>query len=343
MSLRSGTVVQTLKLVARCAILVGLCTNAAAIDVTAELALIAGGEGGTYYNVVQDLKKLASAGGINLTVYTSNGSMDNVVAVIQKPTIHLGIVQSDVLSLVNDVSARTPLRQLGNNSLRVVFPLHTEEVHVIGRRGLRDFVDLNDRRVAIGPEGSGMHLTARNLFNLAAVRPREILSVGIVEALNQLRTGRVDALVYVAGSPIALLRERIAAADGLVLLPVSDQRVLEAYDMVEIPGGTYPWQATPVKTVLVKAVLVTSHRDGGNCETIARFAQQIVNGMPWLRQHGHPKWNTVDLNYRLKGWEQYDCVSSYLARSRNDASMPAASPDDHNPIFEAIRDFLGRD
>ena len=37
--------------------------------------------------------------------------------------------------------------------------------------------------------------------------------------------------------------------------------------------------------------------------------------MDWLISNGHPKWKAVDLNYPLKGWDQYDCVRKYLGKS----------------------------
>jgi hypothetical protein len=36
--------------------------------------------------------------------------------------------------------------------------------------------------------------------------------------------------------------------------------------------------------------------------------------MDWLKENGHPKWNYVDLEFPLKGWEQYDCVKKSIVR-----------------------------
>ena len=37
--------------------------------------------------------------------------------------------------------------------------------------------------------------------------------------------------------------------------------------------------------------------------------------MDWLVTNGHPKWKSVDMEYPLRGWEQYDCVRKYLGKS----------------------------
>jgi hypothetical protein len=61
--------------------------------------------------------------------------------------------------------------------------------------------------------------------------------------------------------------------------------------------------------------------------------------MNWLADNGHPKWKQVKLDFPLKGWEQYDCVRKYLART---GSAPAASTrsGDANPVMEAIKNIL---
>ena len=86
-----------------------------------------------------------------------------------------------------------------------MFPLYDEEVHVLGRREIRDFDDLAGARVAIGPEGSGTYLTARLLFKLAEVVPGEIVPIDGREALGQLKAGGIDAMIYVGGYPLGFL------------------------------------------------------------------------------------------------------------------------------------------
>jgi hypothetical protein len=54
--------------------------------------------------------------------------------------------------------------------------------------------------------------------------------------------------------------------------------------------------------------------------------------MAWLRENGHPKWKFVDLDYPLKGWEQYDCVKKYLVKKAKAAPKPSV---DINPNFKS--------
>jgi TRAP transporter TAXI family solute receptor len=313
-----------------------MVTPASATD----LGMITGREHGTYYQFGQDLKRLVKQSGINLAVHPSNGSVDNIAAVYQTPGIELGIVQSDVLTFIAERQSNAAVTQIAN-SIRMVFPLYDEEIHIVGRREIGDFEQLAGKRVAVGPAGSGTYLTARLLFKLAAVVPGELVPLDAREALTALKAGQLDAMVYVASSPIGLLKERITVDDGLALIGISHKSVLEAYAPVEIPASVYDWQPTPVSTVAVKAVLVSFDFRHGTCDRVGRFAQLVAGGMDWLAKNGHPKWKQVDLASPLKGWEQYHCVRKYLGKPLRDGSDPAASPGQRNPVADAMKGVLG--
>ena len=286
--------------------LVGVC---AATD----LGLITGGEKGTYYQFGLDLQKVVKQSGINLSVHNSKGSIENIYAVYQRPGVQMGIVQSDVLAFVARMQSDPALKRIAKKT-RMVFPLYNEEVHILGRRSIRDFDDLADRRVAIGREGSGTYLTARLLFKVADVAPRETLFIDTNEALAELKAGRIDAMFYVAGYPVKLFMEDVIQSDELALIPITHKSITEFYPMAEIPANTYPWHTTSLHTVAVKAVLVSFDFRLRECDGVGRFAQQVVRGMEWLTKNGHPKWKRVDLDFPLKGLEQYDCVRKYLGR-----------------------------
>jgi TRAP transporter TAXI family solute receptor len=304
----------------------------------AELGLITGGERGTYFQFGQDLRKLARPSGISVIVHPSNGAVDNVVAVSRRPGIQLGIVQSDVLAFVAEQASNPAVTRIAQG-LRLVFPLYDEEIHVLARREIAAFDQLAGKRVAIGREGSGTFLTARWLFHLAGVAPDEMLPVDAPEALGQLKAGRIDALVYVASQPVALFQRQVRPEDGLALIPIVSKSILDVYAAAEIPAEAYGWHATPVSTVAVKAVLVSSDTHAQDCELIGRFARQIAGGFEWLTQHGHPKWKRVDLSAPLRGWEQYDCVRKYVGKPA-EAESPAASTAERNPVSDAIKGAL---
>ena len=327
------------KRVAQLASILLIALSAASVVLAAELGLITGGEHGTYFQFGQDLRRLVRASGINVTVHPSKGAVDNVFAVSQGRGIQLGIVQSDVLAFVADQPTNPAVTRIAQ-SIRMVFPLYDEEVHILGRREIADFGQLAGKRVAIGREGSGTYLTARWLFTLAEVAPAEMLAIDVPEALAQLKAGRLDALVYVAGYPVAFLQREVKPDDGLALIGIASKSILDAYAAADIPADVYPWQTAPVSTVAVKAVLVSSDVRGQDCDLVGRFAQQIASGLPSLQKHGHPRWKRVDLDAPLKGWEQHDCVRKHVRKT--DGESPAASTAERNPVADAIKGALDR-
>jgi TRAP transporter TAXI family solute receptor len=291
-----------------------------------DLGIVTGGKKGTYYECGLNLRALAKQKHINLAVHPSRGSIENIKAVYQRPGIQMGIVQADVLAFVLR-SQTDPLLTRIAQKIRIVFPLYKEEVHLLGRPGIASFDDLVDRRVAIGLEGSDNYVTSRLLFRVAEVTPREMLAIDTEEALGLLKAGRIDAMFYVAGQPVKHLTEAVTESDGLTLIPILNERIAKFYPNAQIPAGTYRWQPQMVETVAVKSLLISFDYRWQDCENVGRFAQVVFANRAWLVQHGHPKWRSVDFDYQLRGWKQYDCVRRYL-RDTTDAPRARTGPVD---------------
>jgi uncharacterized protein len=298
-----------------------------------DMGIITGKKKGTYYQFGLNLAELVKSRGIKLKVDDSAGSVQNVFAVYKTPGTQLGIVQSDVLAFVAKIENDPVLKRIAAK-IKMVFPLYNEEVHLLASKEILDFEDLADRVVAVGEEGSGIYLTARLLFESSDIKPREMLPVGPEEALALLKQGKIDAMFYVAGFPVKLFAEDVTAADGLALVPITNKSILEFYPTTQIPANTYNWQDQAVSTVAVKAVLISYDFRGGNCESVGKFSKILNDNLEWLRVNGHPKWKSVDLNYPLKGWEQYDCVKKVLQTSPRRAPE---KPRGVNPVLDAIK------
>ena len=309
-----------------------------AAALAADLGVITGSEKGTYYQFGLNLQALTKTNGINMSVYPSKGSVENIYAVYQRPGIQVGIVQSDVLAFVARVQTDQTLQRIAKK-IKMVFPLYNEEVHLLARKGIGSFDDLAGKRVAIGREGSGTYLTTRLLFKVSEVAPREMVTIDTDEALAELKAGRIDAMFFVAGYPVRLLSEGVTATDDLGLVPITNKDIAEFYPRAAIPANTYTWQPQPVETVAVKAVLVSFDYRRTDCETVGRFAQVVSTNLDWLTKNGHPKWRSVNLEFPLKGWDQYDCVRKYLQKPTAKVSGPQKSSD-INPVMDAIRDML---
>lgn len=302
-----------------------------------KLAIMTGGAKGTYYQFGLNLKELVKSKGIDLRVNNSTGSIENLYAVYQRPYTQMGIVQSDVLAFVARVQTDPVLKRIALKT-KMIFPLYNEEIHLLGRREITNFDDLADKRVAIGKEGSGTYLTAKLLFEVSDISPAELIPVGTDEALLQLKSGAIDAMFYVAGVPVKLFMEDVTDDDGLALIPILNKSIVEFYPQAKIPANIYPWQQEDVNTVAVKAVLVSFNFRRANCEFVGEFSKTVYENLDWLIANGHSKWRSVDLDYPLRGWEQYDCVKNRLLKKRTIQKSPA----EINPILDAVKDILGQ-
>jgi TRAP transporter TAXI family solute receptor len=305
----------------------------ASVSYAQDMGIITGNKRGTYYQFGLNLAQLVKSRGIKLNVFDSAGSVQNIFAVYKAPGTQLGIVQSDVLAFVTKIQTDVVLKRIAGKT-RMVFPLYNEEVHLLAQREITDFDDLADRIVAIGEEGSGTYLTARILFEVSDIRPREMLPIGTDEALAQLKQGKIDAMFYVVGLPAKLFVEGVTAENGLALASITNKSILEFYPGVAIPPNTYSWQDQAVNTIAVKAVLVSYDFRGNNCENVGKFARTLHDNIEWLKTNGHPKWKSVDLNSPVKGWEQYDCVRKSIYASQRGAPE---RPREINPVMDAIK------
>jgi hypothetical protein len=313
-----------------------LTVGAAAPSWAVDMGIVTGSEKGTYYQFGLNLQKLVKPHDINLNVATSTGSVDNVFAVYQRPATQLGIVQSDVLAFVSKVGTDPTMKRIASK-IRMVFPLYNEEIHILARKTITDFDELADKRVAIGREGSGTYLTARLMFKVAEIEPREMVNIDTDQALAELKAGRIDAMFYVAGAPVKLFTEGVTAADELALVSVTNKRITEFYPTADIPANTYRWQPKALSTVAVKAVLISFDFRQLDCDNVGRFAELMASNMSWLTENGHAKWKAVQLDYPLKGWEQYDCVRKYLKRTAGPTTAKSTAP---NPVLDAIKNAL---
>ena len=306
---------------------------AASVSYAQDMGITTGNKRGTYYQFGLNLAQLVKSRGIKLNVFDSAGSVQNVMAVYKAPGTQLGIVQSDVLAFIAKVGTDPNLKKIASRT-RMVFPLYNEEIHLLANREIKDFDDLAGKSVAIGEEGSGTYLTARILLEISDVKPRDLVPIGTDEALAQLKQGKIDAMFYVAGFPVRLFAEGVTAGDGLALVPITNKSILEFYPSAQIPANTYSWQDQAIDTAAVKAVLVSYDFRGITCEYVGKLAKTLSDNLEWLRANGHPKWKSVDLNFPLKGWEQYDCVKKAILPPQRSASE---KPREVNPVMDAIK------
>ncbi len=210
------------------------------------IGLITGAKTGTYIQIGEDISKLVNEEGIEFSVHESNGSLENIAAVFERDDIQLGLVQSDVLGYLQE-SQNRKLERVAQK-IAMMFPLYNEEVHLIAKKEISQFQDLNHRVVAVGSMGSGTNLTSELLFEVSNIWPQKKYLLKDEEALQWLEEGKIDALFNVSGYPVKLLEN--IDREKFHLVPIKNENLGGYYLDSTIPSGVYDWQQGDVQAYL---------------------------------------------------------------------------------------------
>ena len=181
-------------------------------------------------------------------------------------------------------------------------------MHVLAKSEYRTVDDLAGKRVNFGTEGSGTFMTAGIIFDDLGIDV-EVTSYPEPIALERLRAGEIDALVFVGGKPLKLI-EDVGRQEGLRLLAIPPERIKAAYVPSQLTAETYPNlidSGQQVQTVAVSAVLAAYNWPDGHPRQrkLTRFIERFfANFDRLLKPPFHPKWREIDLRAQVPGWQR---------------------------------------
>jgi TRAP transporter TAXI family solute receptor len=197
------------------------------------IVFAAGPKGGMFEAFAERYRDLLAHEGIRLEILTTRGSVQNLELIRAEPRrVDAALVQGGVGSAGEDE---------GIEALGSVF---YEPVFVFVRRslGARSLADLRERRIAIGPQGSGTRALALQLLtgNGFELRPSETLTLTGADSAKALADGEIDAAFFVIAHPLPTLSDLFANPD----LELLSFRRADAYRMrfpflssVVLPAG----------------------------------------------------------------------------------------------------------
>lgn len=198
--------------------------------------------------------------GLIAVAQTSQGGIANLSAIGARQ-VEFGLAQADVADWA--YRGAGPFVDKGaNNTLRAIAALYQVTVQVVVRRDamVAQIAGLRGKRVSLGPADSGALFKARAILDAHGLGESDIdarlLTVDL--ALEQLRTGRIDA-VFLFATPNDRVAE-LAEDGGIDVLPIDGPaaaalRALHPLlrDAV-LPAGTYP--GVPARRTLGIATLL---------------------------------------------------------------------------------------
>jgi uncharacterized protein len=229
-----------------------------------------GGITGVYYPgggaICRFVNQARKEHGLRCTVEATGGSVFNVNA-IATGDLDIGFTQADVQYFA--VNGLDRFKESGKvASLRALFSLHAEAFTVVARRdaNIKDWGDVRGKRVNIGEAGSGMYTITNELLRDAGIAHSDLklaTELKQLEMAGALCDNKIDVFTYMVGHPNASIKEASTSCSS-VIVPLSDaliDKVLKRspyYSPITIPGKMYAGTDNPVKTIGVRATIVTS-------------------------------------------------------------------------------------
>ncbi len=300
-------------------VLIAICTGFGALAVFAQdspRAIMAAPAGTTTFRAAEDIAKVAASCGIGIAAVESQGSLENLLAVNDRPLTPVAIVQGDFLEYLRTFEADDPKIAEKIGRIGVIAPLFSQEVHVVAGGEISTLADLAGRKVAIGEAESGSFLTARVILDLLGIVPSEFVETAPAEALAALQAGGIDAMFLVDGAPSDLLLNAALEPTKFRLLPMDEPVLAVAYAQATIPAGTYAIAAEDTLVAAVPNVMISYDFDAqsrndylqSNCAVVAGIAGILSQQKSELLALGHPKWSELDASVPVVDWARTECA-----------------------------------
>lgn len=285
----------------------------------ANVTIGTGGPGGTYYALVNDMQKVcgSSAG---ITNVSTGGSIDNIQQILDNK-LNAGIVQFDVIRYYEE-------KDDGMSRLRVLFPLHVEEIHIVGldktyKEGglfgfgaksieLKSIPDLKGRKVVAW----GGSVLSAHYFSQKLRLDYDVIEIDAADktpaktAAAMLAAGEAHAIFAVGGQPLGWLRDPKVFGKQFKLLSITP-------DILDQVKGTYNGaklnypnlNGVGVSTLGVQALLITrDYKTPDRIEELVGLRNCVNENLDKLRESTgvHPKWQSIDTTAESERWKKYD-------------------------------------
>jgi len=197
------------------------------------LVLATGMEGGSYGAFGELYRQVLARYGIHVVLRPTSGAVENMRLLGDKrQAVQAGFVQGTV-GAIDEGSNLVSLGGMAYTPLWIFYG---------GKDTYDDLTQLKGKRIAIGPEGSGVRKYALQLLKAAGVTgpPAEFRDLSYAEANRALLDGRVDAIM-IFGAPDSLLVSELLHAKDIKLMSMSQaeaySRLFPDLSHVVLPRG----------------------------------------------------------------------------------------------------------
>lgn len=235
----------------------------------ARISIATGGTGGVYYPYGGAIASVISkyVPGVEATAEVTAAAVDNI-KLVAAGEADLGYAYPDLA--YDAIEGKGLFRN--KLPIQMVAHLYVSYFHLIalGDSPIKSIADLKGKRISTGAPGSGTEVVAFRVLEAFGIHPdrdikRDRLSV--IESVNALKDGKIDAFFWVGGLPTAAILD-LAASPGVSMkviptdpaLPAIFKKYGQIYVKARIPKSVYPKMKADVGVVGIPNVLVCSKK-----------------------------------------------------------------------------------
>ncbi|GAA2147822.1 TAXI family TRAP transporter solute-binding subunit [Kitasatospora kazusensis] len=229
--------------------------------------------------------------GVRLRLDSSEGSVDNLDRVASGQD-SFAIATADAVADYHGA---------GKPRLRAIARLYDDYLQLVVPAGspVQRAADLKGLRVGVGQRLSGVNLVTRRLLACAGLDPdKDIVPamLGVGDAADQLRTGKLDAFFWSGGLPTTALTD-LSGRFPIRIVPLGDLAETvhqqegggtDAYRAATIPADAYPKaypSQTAVATLAVPNLLVT--RDDVDPRLVEGITRAVLDSRDEIGSNVH--------------------------------------------------------
>jgi uncharacterized protein len=297
------------------------------------LTIVTGAYDSTTARVIGELaSKLGADDDLRVMPVSGRGSIQNIYDLLTLRSVDLAIVQSDVLAYFQRSNSVPGLE----NQIQYVTKLYSEEFHILSRMQYLCLAELDGRRVNFGPKGGGASITAEAVFESQKINVLP-LYLDQTEALEKLKTGEIDATVYVDGKPSRIF-DHIRYTDRVHFLDVDyGDRLQRDYLPALMTNEDYPHLIAPretVSTIAVSNVLAyyNSRPSPDRTKRVNHFTDKLFTAIDALKQAAgaarsplHNKWREINVYAPVAGWQRFPAAQVWIAKNPPSNRAPATA------------------
>ena len=247
----------------------------------------AGGQGGTYFPLSNEIKTIVEDNtDYTLNVQSTGASVENVGSLADGDA-DFALIQNDVAYFAKNGTGIDAFQDDPVENLMGVATLYPETITLVTLQntGIESVSDLSGATINTGDLGSGTQVNALQIMEAVGVSDFDEQNASFSQAADQLRNGDIDAAFVVGGWPVGAIEE-LANTNDINIVPIEGENREAVKNAASwfaddtIPAGTYSGVEEAVETVSVQAMIATN--DGVEDTTVEEVTAAIFDNVDQL-------------------------------------------------------------